>query len=64
VDRSRSEETEYILCTVEAEVKKYSEDVTDTTKQAEDDLMYQNLYSDVVVANKELKEEDGELDIP
>ena len=30
----------------------------DTTKQAEDDLMYQDLYSDVVVANNELKEEE------
>ena len=59
VDSSRSEEIAYLLYTVEAEVQKYSEkDVIDTTKQAEDDLMYQDLYSDVVVANNELKEEE------
>ena len=61
VDNSRSEEIEYVLCTIEAEVKIYCEgDVidTDATKQAEDDLMYKDLYSDVVVANNELKVEE------
>jgi len=59
VDSNRSEEIEYVLCTVEAEVQKcYEEDDTGTTKQAEDDLMHQDLHGDVVVTNNELKEEE------
>jgi len=59
VENSRSEEIEYVLCTIAAIVQKYCEvDVIDTPKQAEDDLMYKDLYGDVLVANNELKEKE------
>jgi hypothetical protein len=55
---------EYVLCTVEAEVQRTEmqhdckEYVTD--KQVEDDLMYNNLHDNVVVAKYELKENKNE----
>ena len=59
VDNSRSEEIEYVLCTLEAEVQIYGEgDMIETTKQAEDHLMYKDLYGDLVVAYNKLKEEE------
>ena len=55
-NNSRSEDIEYVLCTIEAEAKKDCErDVIDLSEQAKDDLMF---YGDVVVVNNELKEED------